>query len=75
MRPGLCQFSQLVTISTVVVVLAGLLQIVSSHDREGAALVGEDFEEQPLAFAVIIATADNANVRSRARPNRIGTVM
>lgn len=75
MRPGLCQFSQLVTTSTVVVVLAGFVQIVSSHDRDGAALAEEFFDEQPLAFAVTMTIADNANVNFRARPNRTGPLV
>jgi hypothetical protein len=75
MRPGRCQFSQLVTISTVVVVLAGLFQIVSSHERAGAAADEAFFDEQALAFATIANAADNANVRSRARPKRIGAVV
>jgi hypothetical protein len=57
MRPGLVQFSQLVTTSTVDDVLAGFVQIVSSHDRAGAPEFAGDCDEHAMVGAVAAAAA------------------
>ena len=67
--PGLAQFSQLVTTSTVAVVLAGFVQIVSSQDRDGGPFAAGDDDEQAITACAVATIEAIAKFNVRALPN------
>jgi hypothetical protein len=67
--PGLVQFSQLVTTSTVAVVLAGFVQIVSSHERVGGPFAAGDDDEQAMTVGAVATIEAIAKANVRALPN------